>query len=266
MKKLFLCFSIFLLSQTYTWGWISDYWNPVSTLTVCNDGTYSSSVGSGTCSWHGGVAKSPPSFPSTIGLENSKKPAYLSYNATPYSYEQPIVYEDGYQYQSTYQKIEWLQYGNYKDYGVQIFNAKGGSIYNRNVGTSHHFNPSTLNLKPGLYTWKATYKNSHNYYIFVDLIGFEGQFVVEGYVSEYEYVQWESDPDVDYCIDLCDNTGTPYPGLESIECGTGLSNFSPKTYIEIILNIDVSDFSGFIFKWSVRSDNEIEFQGSVKIP
>ncbi len=87
-----------------------------ASATYCEDGTYSSSVGSGTCSWHGGVDEWTPGYTSpsddsalddystdsysTDPYDSYTTDPYDSYSTDPYSsYSDPgldSTYDSGY--------------------------------------------------------------------------------------------------------------------------------------------------------------------------
>ena len=93
---------------------------------------------------------------------------------------------------------------------------------------------------------------------------------VQTYQSQYELVQWNTrDNDTFYCIDICDENWNVYDGLRALVCGDGLYSWSPKNYINNVLNIPDSALSGFKFNWRVWSSNGYGgegFQGTVVVP
>ncbi len=90
------------------------------------------------------------------------------------------------------------------------------------------------------------------------------------YNSLYELAQWgKRGTDTYYCVDICDLTGTPYPGLQAVRCGEDFHAWSPKNYINIILGVPDSTLSGFQFMWKVWSPGGYGgqgFQGVVTVP
>jgi len=68
-----------------------------ASATYCEDGTYSSSVGSGTCSWHGGVDEWTPCYTSPSDestLDDYATDPYDDYATDPYDDYATDPYDD----------------------------------------------------------------------------------------------------------------------------------------------------------------------------
>ena len=68
-----------------------------ASATYCEDGTYSSSVGSGTCSWHGGVDEWTPGYTSPSDestLDDYATDPYDDYATDPYDDYATDPYDD----------------------------------------------------------------------------------------------------------------------------------------------------------------------------
>ncbi len=90
------------------------------------------------------------------------------------------------------------------------------------------------------------------------------------YSSNYTLAQWGlRGSDAYYCVDICDLNGTPYPGLQKVECGENFNAWSAKHYINIILGIPDSALSGLQFMWKVWSPTGYGgegFEGVITVP
>lgn len=182
-------------------------------------------------------------------------------------------------YQSTYDLIRWGLRSNDTLYCIDIFDENWNMLYQAikcDEGL-HSYSPKELNLQPGIYHWKVWSDSVLNYYTYQN--GFEGEFVVPGdvpptpYQSTYDLVRWGSrGDDTFYCIDLCDENWNIYAGFQGLRCGENLYSWSPKNFIENVvdlLGIRASSLSGFKFNWRVWSQGGYGgdgFEGSVICP
>ena len=105
MRKVILAFALVVSSISFI--------SPASAGTLCADGYYSLSSGSGTCSWHGGIAGGAP----------SKKKSY--------SYEDPWGSSLGNSYGSTPKK---KSYGYEDPWGSSLGNSYGSSPKKNSYG------------------------------------------------------------------------------------------------------------------------------------
>lgn len=86
MRKVVLAFALVVSSLSFI--------SPANAGTLCADGYYSLSSGSGTCSWHGGIAGGAPSRNKSYGSTDSWGSSLGgSYGSTPkkksYGYNDP---------------------------------------------------------------------------------------------------------------------------------------------------------------------------------
>ncbi|MBF0468384.1 MAG: hypothetical protein HQK61_05810 [Desulfamplus sp.] len=90
------------------------------------------------------------------------------------------------------------------------------------------------------------------------------------YSSTYTLSQWGTrGSDTNYCLDICDLNGNPYPGLEDVVCGENLHAWSAKEYINITLGVPDTLLSGFQFMWKVSSPAGYGgegFEGVISVP
>ena len=84
-------------------------------------------------------------------------------------------------------------------------------------------------------------------------VGLLCQNTVFAYQSSYDLVQWDSrGEDQEYCIDITDTDWQIHSGLQSIQCGEGLHEFSPRAFVNKS-NLQLEP--GFTFRWRVWSNS-----------
>lgn len=83
------------------------------------------------------------------------------------------------------------------------------------------------------------------------------------YQSDYELVSWPKLADnVTYCLDVTDEAGTPYQGLQSVKCGEDLFSFSPLEYVQDIYKRVIAKGTVFWWKvWSQEVGKDFAFNG-----
>lgn len=200
-KLLFsILIGIFFITASNVWAAIGD---PGQYSTQCADGSTSSSTGSGTCSWHGGIASD-----SEVNSNTSSGTSLM----------------------------------NYYNRSNTIYSGIRAITFNEYVGYGHSYVEEDKQI--------VSVSNS--------------------YQSKYDLIQWPKRYDDSYyCLDICDEFGNIYPGLQAIQCGENLYSWSPQQYIENTLGINSSEFSGFTFTWRIWSSHGYggtKFQGIVIVP
>lgn len=73
----------------------------------------------------------------------------------------------------------------------------------------------------------------------------------QAYQSSYDLIQWDQrDSDTYYCIDITDTDWRVYEGLQALQCGENLYEFSPRAFVE---SLGIALPQGFAFRWRVWS-------------
>ena len=163
------------------------------------------------------------------------------------------------EYESSYDNIQWGCRGNDIYYSFDLFYANGTLLTPALVtgNNLHNVFPKTLNLLPGIYSWKVWSESAVDYHDTQE--GFEGSFTVleKPYLSTYELIQWGTrGSDSFYCIDIFDEHWNMLH--QAVVCGEGLHSYSPQ-------HLGLSSGTYYWKVWSPSGYGEDGFWGKFSV-